>query len=107
MTQSTDIRPLLEQAAACIQILKQEWPDTPATVLLSAELALAQGLHPNDQRLEALNREKAQLEERLMQPLPPAEIAECGRRLKDCTEEVTALEEKWLDVSSALEELAR
>ena len=54
MTQSTDIRPLLEQAAACIQILKQEWPDTPATVLLSAELALAQGLHPNDQRLEAL-----------------------------------------------------
>ena len=40
-------------------------------------------------------------------PLPPAEIAACGRRLKDCAEEVTALEEKWLDVSSALEELAR
>ena len=68
---------------------------------------LKRELEKIDQRLEALNREKAQLEERLMQPLPPAEIAECGRRLKDCTEEVTALEEKWLDVSSALEELAR
>ncbi|PZU38318.1 MAG: ABC transporter, partial [Acidovorax sp.] len=68
---------------------------------------LKRELEKIDQRLETLNREKAQLEERLMQPLPPAEIAECGRRLKDCTEEVTALEEKWLDVSSALEELAR
>lgn len=68
---------------------------------------LKRELEKIDQRLEALSREKAQLEERLMQPLPPAEIAECGRRLKDCTEEVTALEEKWLDVSSALEELAR
>ena len=68
---------------------------------------LKRELEKIDQRLEALNREKAQLEERLMQPLPPAEIAECGRRLKDCTEEVTALEEKWLDVSSTLEELAR
>ncbi|MDU7586846.1 MAG: ATP-binding cassette domain-containing protein [Acidovorax sp.] len=68
---------------------------------------LKRELEKIDQRLEALNREKAQLEERLMQPLPPAEIAACGRRLKDCAEEVTALEEKWLDVSSALEELAR
>ncbi len=68
---------------------------------------LKRELESIDQRLELLAQEKAQLEERLMQPLPPADIAECGRRLKTCSEEVERLEEKWLDVSAALEDLAR
>ncbi|AEB84817.1 ATP-binding cassette domain-containing protein [Alicycliphilus denitrificans] len=68
---------------------------------------LKRELETIDQRLALLAQEKAQLEERLMQELPPAEIAESGRRLKTCTEEVERLEEKWLDVSAALEELGR
>ncbi len=68
---------------------------------------LKRELETIDQRLALLAQEKAQLEERLMQQLPPAEIAECGRRLKTCTEEVERLEEKWLDVSATLEELGR
>ena len=46
-------------------------------------------------------------EERLLQALPPPEIADCGRRLKACSDEIEMLEEKWLDVSTALEELGR
>ena len=60
-----------------------------------------------DQRLAALAQEKAQLEERLLQALPTAEIADCGRRLKACADEIEVLEEKWLDMSTTLEELSR
>jgi ATP-binding cassette subfamily F protein 3 len=66
---------------------------------------LKRELEKIDQRLAALGQEKTQLEERLLQALPPPEIADCGRRMKACCEEIDALEEKWLDVSTALEEL--
>ena len=66
---------------------------------------LKRELEKLDQRMAALAREKAGLEERLMQPLPPADIAECGRRLKACLDETELLEEKWLDVSTQLETL--
>ncbi|MBS0294587.1 MAG: ATP-binding cassette domain-containing protein [Proteobacteria bacterium] len=68
---------------------------------------LKRELETIDRRLEQLSGEKLQLEERLLQQLPPAEIAECGRRLKACTDEVENLEERWLDVSTALEELLK
>ncbi|HQQ70727.1 MAG TPA: ATP-binding cassette domain-containing protein, partial [Alicycliphilus sp.] len=68
---------------------------------------LKRELEQIDQRLHALGQEKAQLEERLMQPLPPAEIADCGRRLKARSDELEELEERWLDISTALEELNR
>lgn len=42
-----------------------------------------------------------------MQALPAAEIADCGRRLKACADEIEVLEEKWLDMSTTLEELSR
>ena len=51
-------------------------------------------------------RDKAALEERLAQPLAPAEIADAGRRLKACSDEINQLEETWLDVSGALEALS-
>ena len=60
-----------------------------------------------DQRLATLSAEKTGLEEQLMQPLPPADIAECGRRLKACQEEIERLEETWLDVSAQLESLGK
>ncbi len=69
---------------------------------------LKRELEKIDQRLAILGQEKAQLEARLMQEaLPPAEIADCGRRLKACGDELETLEERWLNVSTALEELGQ
>ena len=58
-----------------------------------------------DKRLAQLGAEKAQLEQRLTEPLPPTEIAECGRRLKACGDEIETLEERWLVLSSEIETL--
>jgi len=66
---------------------------------------LKRELETIDRRLGQLSQEKAELEERLMQQLSPTDIAECGRRLKACTDELEVQEERWLEVSSALEEL--
>jgi ATP-binding cassette subfamily F protein 3 len=58
-----------------------------------------------DQRLSALVAERADLEQRLTQPLPPAEIADLGRRLKTGHDETARLEERWLEISAELEEM--
>ncbi len=57
-----------------------------------------------DARLAELSTERAQLEERLgTSGLAPAEIADCGRRLKACNDEIEALEERWLELGEAIE----
>ena len=66
---------------------------------------LKRELEQIDQRLSALVAERADLEQRLTQPLPPAEIADLGRRLKAGHEETAQLEERWLEISAGLEEL--
>ncbi|GKS77190.1 ATP-binding cassette domain-containing protein [Acidovorax sp. SUPP950] len=66
---------------------------------------LKRELEKVNQRLAALTAEKAEIEERLTQPLPPAEIAENGRRLKACADETDQLEERWLEISSEVETL--
>ena len=58
-----------------------------------------------EERLADLSTEKNQLEERLTQGLAPAEIAECGKRLKACGDEVDALEERWLELSETIQEI--
>ncbi|UJB63853.1 ATP-binding cassette domain-containing protein [Acidovorax sp. YS12] len=58
-----------------------------------------------DKRLAQLGAERQQLEQRLAEPLPPTEIADCGRRLKACGDEIEALEERWLVLSSEIEAL--
>ena len=52
-----------------------------------------------------LQTTKTALEQRLTQPMPPAEIADNGKRLKAATDEIAKLEERWLEVSSELEAL--
>ncbi|MDA8521070.1 ABC-F family ATP-binding cassette domain-containing protein [Acidovorax sp. NCPPB 4044] len=64
---------------------------------------LKRELEQISQHLAALGTDKSGLEERLTQPLPPAEIAECGRRLKSCSDEIDRLEERWLEVSEEIE----
>ncbi|MEJ8850710.1 ABC-F family ATP-binding cassette domain-containing protein [Variovorax rhizosphaerae] len=59
-----------------------------------------------DTRLAAASADKSTLEARLAEPLPPAEIAEAGRRLKALNDEIASLEERWLTLSDQLESLA-
>ena len=66
---------------------------------------LKRELEQIDQRLSALVAERADLEQRLTQPLPPAEIADLGRRLKAGHDETAQLEERWLEISAGLEEM--
>jgi len=57
-----------------------------------------------DARLEKLAREKSEVEATLAAAaLPPAEIAEAGRRLNHIAAEITSLEERWLELSTAIE----
>jgi ATP-binding cassette subfamily F protein 3 len=74
---------------------------------LSARLKpLRRELEQAEQRIAALEQEKSGLEARLSTSLPPAEIAEAGRRLKAVTEELGSLEERWLELSGDIEAAA-
>ncbi len=59
-----------------------------------------------DERMAAAGSERAALEARLAEPLPPAEIAEAGKRLKALNDEIGELEERWLALSDQLEALS-
>ncbi|OGA63397.1 MAG: ABC transporter [Burkholderiales bacterium RIFCSPHIGHO2_01_FULL_64_960] len=67
---------------------------------------LKKELEQIDKRLATLAGERAALEHKLTQALPPAEIAECGRALKAGHDETAQLEERWLEISSELEEIS-
>jgi len=64
---------------------------------------LQRELEKVEARMGTLNNEGAALEERLSAPLPPAEIAELGKRLKTVNTELQRLEEQWLELSSQIE----
>ncbi len=64
---------------------------------------LRRELEQAEQRMAQLQTGKAELEARLAATLPPAEIAEAGRRLKSVNDELAALEERWLDLSGRIE----
>lgn len=71
---------------------------------LSARLKpLKKELEQAERRIAALETEKGGLEARLATALPPAEIAEAGRRLKAVTDELASLEERWLELSGEIE----
>jgi ATP-binding cassette subfamily F protein 3 len=58
-----------------------------------------------EKRLAELTAEKEALEARLSTPLQPADIAECGKRLKACAQDIEDTEAQWLETSEALESL--
>ena len=74
--------------------------------LLEKTRPLKKELEQVDKRMAQLTTEKAALEHDLTQPMPPADIAQNGKRLKAATDEIATLEERWLELSSALEALA-
>ena len=68
---------------------------------------LKKELEKIDARMAQLGAEKAALEEKLATPLPPADIAEAGKRLKAVGDELDASEERWLELSEAIEQLTQ
>ena len=60
----------------------------------------------NEERMAHIEAEKNQLEQQLSSPMPAAEIAEAGKRLKALADEVATLEERWLELSAQLEATA-
>ncbi|MEO7243018.1 MAG: ATP-binding cassette domain-containing protein [Variovorax sp.] len=73
---------------------------------IDQEKPLQRELTNLDQRLTAALQEKADVETRLAKPLLPAEIAAAGKHLKKLGDDIAALEERWLLLSSELEALA-
>jgi ATP-binding cassette subfamily F protein 3 len=65
---------------------------------------LKRELEQNEQRMASIETEKNRLETLLTTPVSPAEIADAGRRLKALADEVATLEERWLELTSLLEE---
>ncbi|MFT4190121.1 MAG: ATP-binding cassette domain-containing protein [Comamonas sp.] len=59
----------------------------------------------NEQRTAELQHEKAGLEARLSAPVAPSELADLGRRLKAASEEISRLEDEWLQLQEAVEQL--
>ena len=64
---------------------------------------LKRALEKAEQRMQTLGAEHTALEQRLATPLPPAEIADAGRRLKAVGDELAALEDEWLRLSGEIE----
>ncbi|MEZ5606845.1 MAG: ATP-binding cassette domain-containing protein [Burkholderiaceae bacterium] len=63
-------------------------------------------LQQTEQRMQAIERERTQLETRLSTAgLAPADMADAGRRLKALQDELAALEDAWLAHASAIEAL--
>jgi ATP-binding cassette subfamily F protein 3 len=65
---------------------------------------LKRELQQNEQRMTSIEAEKSRLEALLTATVSPAEMADAGRRLKALADEVAALEERWLELTSLLEE---
>ena len=64
---------------------------------------LKRALEKTEQRMQALGAEQATIEQRLATALPPADIAEAGRRLKAVGDELATLEDEWLRLSGEIE----
>ena len=90
-----DQREARKQAAAARQQLSEK------TKPLKKELEQV------DRKMAVLSAEKSALEEKLSTPLPPAEIAEAGKRLKAVGDELDTLEERWLELSEQIEMLTQ
>ena len=77
---------------------------------LRAQLAektkpLKRQLAAADARMAAIATRRTELETQLATPQPPAAIADAGRELKALENELTALEEQWLELSTQIEEI--
>jgi ATP-binding cassette subfamily F protein 3 len=56
-----------------------------------------------EKNMATLESEKTALHDKLATPLPPADIAEAGKRLKAVEDELAALEVRWLELTEAMD----
>jgi ATP-binding cassette subfamily F protein 3 len=56
-----------------------------------------------EKSMATLEAEKTALHDKLATPLPPAEIAEAGKRLKAVEDELAELEMRWLELTEAMD----
>jgi ATP-binding cassette subfamily F protein 3 len=56
-----------------------------------------------EKSMATLETEKTALHDKLATPLPPADIAEAGKRLKAMEDELAALEVRWLELTEAMD----
>jgi ATP-binding cassette subfamily F protein 3 len=56
-----------------------------------------------EKSISTLESEKTALHDKLATPLPPADIAEAGKRLKAVEDELAALEVRWLELTEAMD----
>ena len=99
------VSPTTTSNTTAISSAEQRKLDAQKRQLLAAQTRpLKRELEQNEHRMAIIEAEKGQLEQLLTTQLPPAEIAEAGRRLKALADEVSTLEERWLELSSLLEE---
>ncbi|MBM3386603.1 MAG: ATP-binding cassette domain-containing protein [Betaproteobacteria bacterium] len=95
-----------QPAAPALSAGEQRKQDAQRRQQLAAQTRpLKKELEHNEQRMAAITQEKSALEAQLSAPLPPAEMAEAGRRLKALGDELAALEERWMLLSEQLQEL--
>jgi ATP-binding cassette subfamily F protein 3 len=81
------------------------WPPWPASRWPKTR-PFKKELEQLDKRLPQLQAERTRLEGLLSQPISPAEMAEAGRSLKTCNDEIDSLEERWLELSEQIEQLS-
>jgi ATP-binding cassette subfamily F protein 3 len=56
-----------------------------------------------EKNMATLEAEKTALHDKLATPLPPADIAEAGKRLKAVEDELATLEVRWLELTEAMD----
>jgi len=56
-----------------------------------------------EKNMATLEAEKTALHDKLATPLPPADIAEAGKRLKAVEDELATLEMRWLELTEAMD----
>jgi len=102
----TPVAPPAASQAPALSAGEQRKQDAQRRQQLAAQTRpLKKELETIEQRIPRLEKEKADLEARLSSPLPPADIADTGRRLKALGDELAALEERWLQLSEELQEV--
>jgi ATP-binding cassette subfamily F protein 3 len=102
----TPVAPPVASQAPALSAGEQRKQDAQRRQQLVAQTRpLKKELETIEQRIPRLEKEKADLEAQLSSPLPPADIADTGRRLKALGDELAALEERWLQLSEELQEV--
>ncbi len=100
------VEPVVSASSPALSSAEQRKQDAQRRQQLAAQTRpLKKELEQNEQRMAAIELEKSALEVQLSTPLPAAEIAQAGRRLKTLTDEIAVLEERWMELSEQLERM--